>query len=235
MNGGVLALLAALNAADNKAALLHARLGRRSLLRIGQAHALTIQRKQARMQLLAARAQVGIHIPVFFRLKLLDFLFSVHHHARGDGLHAARGQAFLDLHPEQRADLVAHQPVEHAARLLGVDQLHIDRARLLNRALDRLFGNLVKFHAAGALRVDAQNRRQMPRNRFSLAVRVRRENDGLRALRFLADALKHFAAASDGDVLRLKIMLNVHAELGFGQIPHVALRRFDLVASAQKL
>ena len=75
----------------------------------------------------------------------------------------------------------------------------------------------------------------MPRNRFSLAVRVRRENDGLRALRFLADALKHFAAAADGDVLRLKIMLNVHAELGFGQIPHVALRRFDLIASAQKL
>ena len=47
------------------------------------------------MELLAARAQVGVHIPVFLRLKLLDFLLSVHHHARGDGLHAARGQAFL--------------------------------------------------------------------------------------------------------------------------------------------
>ena len=187
------------------------------------------------MELFAARAQLRVHKPVFLRLKLLDLVLAVNHHARGDGLHAPRGQPLLDLHPEQRADLVAHQPVEQTARLLGVDELHVHRARLLDRALDRLFRDLVEFHAAFALRVDAQNGRQMPRNRLALAVRVRRENDGLRALRFLADALKHFAASADGDIFRLKVMLHVYAELRLGQIADVSLRGFDLIASSQKL
>ena len=139
---------------------------------------------------------------------------------------------FLDLHPEQRADLVAHQPVEQTARLLGVDELHVHRARLLDRALDRLFRDLVEFHAAFAFRVDAQNGRQMPRNRLALAVRVRREDDGFRALRLFADALEHLAPAANGDVLRFKIVLDVHAKLGFGQIPNVPLRGLHLVVSA---
>ena len=228
----MLALFAALHAADDKAALFHARLRRVRLRLIGKAHALAVQRDQPRMELFAARAQLRVHKPVFLRLKLLDLLLAVNHHARGDGLHAPRGQPLLDLHPEQRADLVAHQPVEQTARLLGVNELHIHRARLLDRALDRLFRDLVEFHAAFALRVDAQNGRQMPRNRLALAVRVRRKDDGFRALRLFADALEHLAPSANGDVLRFKIVLDVHAKLGFGQIPNVPLRGLHLVVSA---
>ena len=93
--GGMLALFAALHAADDKAALFHARLGFIRLLCVGEDHALAVQRDQPRMELFAARAQLRVHIPVFLRLKLLDLVLAVNHHARGDGLHAPRGQPLL--------------------------------------------------------------------------------------------------------------------------------------------
>ena len=68
-----------------------------------------------------------------------------------------------------------------------------------------------------------------------LATDPDRENDGLGALGFLADALKHFAASADGDIFRLKVMLHVYAELRLGQIADVSLRGFDLITSSQKL
>ena len=174
-------------------------------------------------------------MPVFLRLERLDLRLPVADHARSDGLHAARGQALLDLHPQQRADLVAHQAVEHAARLLRIDQLLIDGARLLDGALDRLFRDLVEFHAARAVRVDAQDVRQVPGDRLALAVRVGRENDGLGASGLLADALEHLAAAPDRDILGFKVVLNIDAQLGLGQVADVAVGGLHLVRPAQEL
>ena len=65
--------------------------------------------------------QVGVERPVFLRLEGLDLLFAVVDHAHGDGLHAARGEAAADLLPQKRAQLITHNTVEHAARLLRVD------------------------------------------------------------------------------------------------------------------
>ena len=48
--------------------------------------------------------------------------------ADGDALHAAGREARRDLAPEQRADLVAVEPVEDAPRLLRVDQVRVDVA-----------------------------------------------------------------------------------------------------------
>jgi hypothetical protein len=45
------------------------------------------------------------------------------HQARGDGLHAARGQPGIDLAPQHRRHLVAVEPVEDAAGLLRVDEV----------------------------------------------------------------------------------------------------------------
>ncbi len=53
----------------------------------------------------------------------------------------------FDLAPHQRTDLIAHQPVEHAARLLRVDAVHVDLARVLERFLHRLLGHFVELDA----------------------------------------------------------------------------------------
>ncbi len=83
--------------------------------------------------------EVGVKCPVFLRLEGLNFLFAVVDHAHSDGLHAARGEAAADLLPQKRAQLIAHDAVEYAARLLRVDQVLVDGARLLDALGDDLF------------------------------------------------------------------------------------------------
>ena len=102
--------------------------------------------------------QIGVKRPVFLRLEGLDFLFTVIDHAHGDGLHAARGEAAADLLPQKRAQLIAHDAVEHAARLLRVDQILVDGARLLDALGDDLFCDLVEGHALGLFIVQIQKR-----------------------------------------------------------------------------
>ena len=75
---------------------------------------------------------------------------------------------------------------------------------------------------------------QMPRNRFPFAVRVSCEVNLRRGACLFADAVENFAAPADRDVLKGKVVVHVHANLAFGQVAHMALRGFDLVALAQK-
>ena len=74
----------------------------------------------------------------------------------------------------------------------------------------------------------------MPGDRFAFAVRVGREVDARGVFRFLLQLCDDLAAAADGDVLHLEIVIRIHAELGLGQIAHVPLRRRDLVPLAQE-
>ena len=102
--------------------------------------------------------EVGVKRPVFLRLEGLNFLFAVVDHAHGHGLHAARGEAAADLLPQKRAQLIAYDAVEHAARLLRVDQVLVDGARLLDALGDDLFRDLVESHALGLFIVQIQKR-----------------------------------------------------------------------------
>ncbi len=85
--------------------------------------------------------------PVFLRHKGADFFFPVNDHARRHRLHAARRQTALDLPPEEGGQLVAHNAVENAPRLLCVDQIEIDVARMGNAFLHGTLCDLVKGHA----------------------------------------------------------------------------------------
>ena len=102
--------------------------------------------------------EVGVKRPVFLRLEGLNFLFAVVDHAHSDGLHAARGETAADLLPQKRAQLIAHDAVEHAASLLRVDQILVDGARLLDALGDDLFRDLVEGHALGLFIVQIQKR-----------------------------------------------------------------------------
>ena len=78
-------------------------------------------------------------MPVLFGDEALDLALALADELERDRLHAAGGEAAADLVPQERADLVAHQPVEHAARLLRVDHLHVDLARMLERLQHAFF------------------------------------------------------------------------------------------------
>ena len=69
--------------------------------------------------------------PVLLRHEGPDLALALDDEAHGDRLHAAGREAAPHLLPEQRRQPVADQPVEHAARLLRVEEVLVEVARVL--------------------------------------------------------------------------------------------------------
>ena len=85
--------------------------------------------------------------PVFLRLERRDLVLALDDEAQRRALHAARGQPAPHLLPEQRRQIEADQIVERAPRLLRVDELLGEIARLLDGFLDRALRDLVEHDA----------------------------------------------------------------------------------------
>ncbi len=94
-----------------------------------------------------ARGQKRVDGPIFHGDEGANFHLAVHDQAQGHGLHASGGEPAAHLVPQQRRYLVAHQAVQHAARLLRVHQILVDFAGMLERGLDCLRRDLVEHHA----------------------------------------------------------------------------------------
>jgi hypothetical protein len=125
---------------------------------------------------LAALVQVGIEGPVLAPDESLDLLLALDDHAQGRALDAPGGQAALDLLPQQRREVEAHQVVQRAPRLLGVDQIEGQAAGMLDGLLHRPLCDLVEHHALHVLVVQhtalLEQLVEVPGNGLALAVRV---------------------------------------------------------------
>ena len=231
---GAALLLAALDARDLKRLGGHGGndLVGRGLVR--DVHFLIIGRAvKARTERARAAVKQRVEQPVFLRLEGADLIFAVNHDACGHRLHAPGGQAGLDLAPEQRAELVAHNAVEHAARLLRIDQVLIDLARVLDALGDDLLRDLVESHALGLVVRQIQQLLQVPRNGLSLAVRVGREIDGSGRFGALFQVGDHVGAILHGQILRREVAVNIDAHRALGQVAQMAHRGHDLIVAAQ--
>ena len=173
--------------------------------------------------------ELGGDGPVLLGDELVDLLLPVADDPGGHGLDPPGGQALAHLGPEDGADLVAHQPIQHPAGLLGVHQVHVDGPGLLEGALDGGGRDLVELDPALALLVQLQDFGKMPGNSLPLSVRVGGQVHLVRLLRFLADGLQNLLPAPEGDIGGLEAVLHVHAQLGLGQVPDVALAGHHLV------
>ena len=121
--------------------------------------------------------QIGIQGPVFLGNKGLDLSLPFHHQTGGYRLHTARRQTSADLLPQQWAELIAYNAVQDPSSLLSIYQIIVDLSGFFNAGENHLFGDLVKGHALCLLIGQAEELLQMPRNGFSLAVRVRCQID----------------------------------------------------------
>jgi hypothetical protein len=136
------------------------------------------------------RRQVGVDGPVFLLLTNARISRSRSTITARHGLHAAGGEAAAHFVPQQRRDLVAHQPVQHAARLLRVHQVDVDLAGF-SKPSDGLLGDLVEHHAVelrAAVLFFRELFLQVPADGFAFAVRVGRQVDGSTFFRRLASA-----------------------------------------------
>ena len=196
--------------------------------------------------------------PVLFLFESLDFAFALDDQAEGDGLHASGGKPTADLVPEQGRDLVADQAIEHPARLLGVDQVLINLARMLESFANRPLRDLVKGHPLDAGHVAIflftfiliftltllgrllflgaiviQFVGQVGRDGLAFAIRVRGQEDVVRRLGELLQLDKYFLFAGDDDVLGIEFVFDIHAQRALGQVLHVSQRGFDGEAFAK--
>ena len=74
----------------------------------------------------------------------------------------------------------------------------------------------------------------MPANRLALTVGVGRQKNLGGVFRLLFQGIDQLALSADIDVFRLKIMLDVNAELTFRQVPDVSLGRDHLIALSKE-
>ena len=179
-------------------------------------------------------ARRAVMFQVLFGDEALDLALAVHGQLQRDRLHAPGAEAAADLVPEQRADLVADEPIEHAPRLLRVDHLLVDDRRMLERGEHPLLGDLVEHQPANLLLVAAAELlRQVPADGLAFAVGVGRDEDVVGSLRGVLQLLEHFLPAGDDLVRRLEAFLDVDAQLALRQITDMAHRGDDRVVLAE--
>ena len=151
--------------------------------------------------------------PVFHRYEIFDLPLALDDQPQRHRLDASRREPAAHLFPQDRTDAVANQPVQDTARLLGIHQITINRARVCKRFLDGRLGDLMEDHAPGALGVDLRRLEQMPRDGFALTVGVGGQIDFLCLLGQLLDLLDHFLLLVGHAVLGCEVILHIHRQL----------------------
>ena len=136
----------------------------------------------------------------------------MHQQADGDGLNPARAQAPSHLFPEERREGVTRQAIQDAPRFLGMDELHIELAGLLEGSTDGFLGDLVEHHPLDRnLRV--QELQQVPADGLTFPVFVRREEQLIGAFEGVLQFFDRLLLVLRNHVERFEIFGRVHAEV----------------------
>jgi len=187
---------------------------------------------EAGRKLAVGMAQPGGDGPVFLGDEGLDLVFPLTDQTQRRTLHAAGRQARAHLAPEQRREVEAHEIVQGAARLLGVDQVHGNGPRMGDGVLHRFFGDLVKDHPLGwFLAHEApflEQFQQMPGNGLAFAVRIGGQPEFVGALEGLDDGLHMTLIALDGHITHGKIVFRIDGPLLGEKVAHVTVGGQDL-------
>ena len=138
---------------------------------------------------------------------------------RGHRLHSPGREPGRDLAPQEGRDLVAHEAVEDAARFLGVHQLRIELAGIVERPGDGLRRDLVEHHALDRdLRLE--HLVQMPGDGLAFAVLVGCEQQFVGLFEQLFQLGDLLLLVGVDHVVGLEARFDVHGELRVGALFH---------------
>ena len=107
-------------------------------------------------------AEYGTHAEIRLALERLYLALALNDEPYGNALHASCRQGRLNLAPEHGRKLEAHKAVEHAARLLRVDKVHVKVARMLYGLEYSGLCYLVEHDAVGLLLVKSEHLAEVP-------------------------------------------------------------------------
>ncbi len=158
--------------------------------------------------------------PELLGLERLYLTLAVNDDAKRHGLHPAGRKPAAHDFPEQRRDEIADQPVEHPARPVRIDLVHINLARGRKRLLDAFRRNLVQQHALHRAAV-ADFERHRIGDCLPFSVRVARDVNGLCLFGRGLEFVDHRRLAPDSNVVRLEPVLDVDPEPGLRQVRNV--------------
>ena len=91
--------------------------------------------------------ELGLEIPVAATAEGASGPLTQHQQPHGHRLDPAGRKAPSHLLPKQRREGVTHQPIQDSPGFLGVHQLHVELAGLVEGPANRLLGDLVEHHA----------------------------------------------------------------------------------------
>jgi hypothetical protein len=173
---------------------------------------------------LHAALEPGGDRPVLLLVEAFYLPLPLHHEPDGHGLHPPGAQAPANLLPEERTQVVAHEPVKDPPGLLGLHLLHVYLPRVLHGFPHRPGGNLVEGDPVDVLPVTLAGHLggYVVGDGLSFPVGVRGQVDAVRVpggpLQ-LGDDL--FLAGNDA-VFGGEVPVNVNAELLGGEVLHMA-------------
>ena len=178
-------------------------------------------------------------LPVFFRDEALDLGFAVADEAQRHRLHAAGRAGARQLAPQHRRQVEADEIVERAARQIGVDQRHVDIARIGHRVEHGLLGDGVEDDALD--RLVAEHRfffstsstcQEIASPSRSGSVARKRPSDVLHGV---GDVLQPLVRGGVDFPGHLEVLVGQHRAVLGGQVADMAEGGQHLVAGAQIL
>ena len=176
------------------------------------------------------------HAIVVRSLEVDDLALAFNQQTHRNALHATRRQTRLDLLPEHGRQLETDQAIQHAASLLRIDQIHIDRTRLLDCAEDCLLCNLVEHNSFGRRYGQTQHLGQVPSDSLSLAVLIGSQPDGFDAMCQLTQFGHHLFLIIGDFVDRAKTTIEVDTQILLRQVANMAeARLYDIVLTQKFL
>ena len=118
-----------------------------------------------------AGAEGRTQVPELCRTELHAVPLTFHHHTHSNGLNTPGGKLRLDLPPKDGRDLIAVDPVEHPAGLLGFHKRCVELASLCKGVVHRTLGDLVEYHALEG-HLGLEQFQEVPGNRLTLAILI---------------------------------------------------------------
>jgi len=196
--------------------------GDRELLELG-----AVQAHQTGRERLPGMLAFGLHRPVLASDERLDFFLALDNQAQRRRLHPPGRQAALHFAPQHRRQVEADQIVERTPRLLRIDQIGADLARVGDRLADRTRGDFGKHHPVQHLAFQqtalAQDLDDMPGNGLAFAIRVSGQVQCLGTLGRLGDGIDVLDALFAERVVHGEIVLGIDRAFFRNQVADVAI------------